>query len=572
MAKGTAEPEEEFNDQFILDDDMDDLSLDDDALFADLDNEIRLDGDQAAADTAEAAPEPAGDELPDLDLDLDAPADSAADGAAADDGLPDLDLDMDAPADAAAADDGLPDLDISLEMNSAEADTGDVDFDLDGEDMGKLDLDVDDDLGGAGLDDLMSSDDGLDDLMSSGDGLDDLVSESSVDDGLDDLAVGAEDIAADSGDLDMLIGESGEASDDELDSLIGDSEEPPAQADTEDAIDLNAFADELSADGSEEVAATESVDDELGDLDLSLGAEDMDVGLSDEGSAESGEDDLVLGDEELELPPLEAGDPMQAAVADLSLDGVDDLDFDALEAGDADAAAEAEAAEVDPHQFEAEADVDINELDEHLDALDASILEEESPDESEELPIAFSREELEDMGVDDIGTDSLEVPFGDLSQGDAGPDFSAVDDVDLGDDPVLELNLDNLESPVSGGEMFSNIAAPTSADLLDLPMTSFDLPTDSIAPQPVVAPQPVGAVGINTELLLSIPHQVNVEMGSVAMNGKDILALDYGSVVPLDRAVGEPVDLVLEGKAIAQGEIVLINGKNLGVRIVAVSK
>ena len=78
--------------------------------------------------------------------------------------------------------------------------------------------------------------------------------------------------------------------------------------------------------------------------------------------------------------------------------------------------------------------------------------------------------------------------------------------------------------------------------------------------------------GISTEILLSIPHRVNVEMGSVAMNGKDILELDYGSVVPLDRGVGEPVSLVLEGKAIAQGEIVLINGKSLGVRIVAVSK
>jgi flagellar motor switch protein FliN/FliY len=61
-------------------------------------------------------------------------------------------------------------------------------------------------------------------------------------------------------------------------------------------------------------------------------------------------------------------------------------------------------------------------------------------------------------------------------------------------------------------------------------------------------------------------------MGSVSLRGQDILDLNYGSVVPLDRSVGEPVDLVLEGRAIAQGEIVLINGKNLGVRIVAVNK
>ena len=64
MAKATAEPEEEFNEQFILDDDMDDLSLDDDALFADLDNEIRLDGD-TSTDTGADAP---GDDLGDMSL------------------------------------------------------------------------------------------------------------------------------------------------------------------------------------------------------------------------------------------------------------------------------------------------------------------------------------------------------------------------------------------------------------------------------------------------------------------------------------------------------------------------
>ena len=48
--------------------------------------------------------------------------------------------------------------------------------------------------------------------------------------------------------------------------------------------------------------------------------------------------------------------------------------------------------------------------------------------------------------------------------------------------------------------------------------------------------------------------------------GQQAVILEFG------RTVGEPVDLMLEGKAIAQGEIVLINGKNLGVRIVAVSK
>jgi flagellar motor switch protein FliN/FliY len=61
-------------------------------------------------------------------------------------------------------------------------------------------------------------------------------------------------------------------------------------------------------------------------------------------------------------------------------------------------------------------------------------------------------------------------------------------------------------------------------------------------------------------------------MGAVSLQGRDLRGLAYGSVVQLNRTVGEPVDLLLDGRTIAQGEIVLINGKNLGVRILALNK
>jgi len=61
-------------------------------------------------------------------------------------------------------------------------------------------------------------------------------------------------------------------------------------------------------------------------------------------------------------------------------------------------------------------------------------------------------------------------------------------------------------------------------------------------------------------------------MGSVTLNGNDLMKLAYGSVVQLSHTVGDPVELVLEGQTIAQGEIVLINGRNLGVRILSLRK
>jgi flagellar motor switch protein FliN len=133
-----------------------------------------------------------------------------------------------------------------------------------------------------------------------------------------------------------------------------------------------------------------------------------------------------------------------------------------------------------------------------------------------------------------------------LVQPEASP-FTAAPDVHLGAEEVLELNLRDLDE--SPGDAMKGAGLPLAKQAGREPSAR--------------------SVGIDRELLLSIPRKVNVEMGSVSLNGQEILQLSYGSIVQLDRMVGEPVDLVLEGRHIAQGEIVLINGKNLGVRILS---
>ena len=86
------------------------------------------------------------------------------------------------------------------------------------------------------------------------------------------------------------------------------------------------------------------------------------------------------------------------------------------------------------------------------------------------------------------------------------------------------------------------------------------------------APRASGGLAVDSAVLMSIPRKINVEMGAVTLNGREIMDLSYGSVVQLNQVVGDPVELVLEGRPIAQGEIVLINGRNLGVRIVSLHK
>ncbi|HZT43109.1 MAG TPA: flagellar motor switch protein FliN [Chthonomonadaceae bacterium] len=68
------------------------------------------------------------------------------------------------------------------------------------------------------------------------------------------------------------------------------------------------------------------------------------------------------------------------------------------------------------------------------------------------------------------------------------------------------------------------------------------------------------------ELILDIPLEVTVELGRVRMLIKDVLALASGSIVELDKVAGEPVDLLVNGRLVAKGEVVVIED-NFGIRI-----
>ncbi len=70
----------------------------------------------------------------------------------------------------------------------------------------------------------------------------------------------------------------------------------------------------------------------------------------------------------------------------------------------------------------------------------------------------------------------------------------------------------------------------------------------------------------NLDLLLDIPLSVTVELGRTRQAIKDILNLSAGSIVELDKLAGEPVDILVNNKLIAKGEVVVID-ENFGVRV-----
>jgi flagellar motor switch protein FliN len=79
------------------------------------------------------------------------------------------------------------------------------------------------------------------------------------------------------------------------------------------------------------------------------------------------------------------------------------------------------------------------------------------------------------------------------------------------------------------------------------------------------APAPNGA-GNDLNMILDIPVQLTVELGRTRIPIKHILQLAQGSVVELETLAGEPMDVLVNGYLIAQGEVVVVNEK-FGIRL-----
>ena len=72
--------------------------------------------------------------------------------------------------------------------------------------------------------------------------------------------------------------------------------------------------------------------------------------------------------------------------------------------------------------------------------------------------------------------------------------------------------------------------------------------------------------GSNIEILLDVPLEVSVELGRTKIVIKDLVQLGPGSIIELDKLIGEPVDLLVNDNLIARGEVVVFD-ENFGIRI-----
>ncbi|MBI5268585.1 MAG: flagellar motor switch protein FliN [Burkholderiales bacterium] len=94
-------------------------------------------------------------------------------------------------------------------------------------------------------------------------------------------------------------------------------------------------------------------------------------------------------------------------------------------------------------------------------------------------------------------------------------------------------------------------------------------PAEQVSPAAFTNFSPTGATsgaGNDLNMILDIPVQLTVELGRTRIPIKNILQLAQGSVVELETLAGEPMDVLVNGFLIAQGEVVVVNDK-FGIRL-----
>ncbi|HJP99441.1 MAG TPA: flagellar motor switch protein FliN [Rhodanobacteraceae bacterium] len=75
-----------------------------------------------------------------------------------------------------------------------------------------------------------------------------------------------------------------------------------------------------------------------------------------------------------------------------------------------------------------------------------------------------------------------------------------------------------------------------------------------------------GTAEVNMDVILDVPVTMAMEVGRTKISIRNLLQLNQGSVVELERAAGEPLDVFVNGTLVAHGEVVVINEK-FGIRL-----
>ncbi|MBU3071182.1 flagellar motor switch protein FliN [Aestuariicella sp. G3-2] len=131
---------------------------------------------------------------------------------------------------------------------------------------------------------------------------------------------------------------------------------------------------------------------------------------------------------------------------------------------------------------------------------------------------------------------------------------------DLMQDELLEeggdVNQDAMADEWAAAMAEAEAASQSDDDVSQMELSEF---TDQATPS-------IGDQSPDLDVILDIPVTISMEVGSTSITIRNLLQLNQGSVIELDRLAGEPLDVLVNGTLIAHGEVVVVNEK-FGIRM-----
>lgn len=140
--------------------------------------------------------------------------------------------------------------------------------------------------------------------------------------------------------------------------------------------------------------------------------------------------------------------------------------------------------------------------------------------------------------------------------------------------PEQTVNVQNVQPAVSPTPDMQQMAGamPVQSDMMQ--QQPYAMPNVNVQPaqfQPFNAGVSPLMQQENIDLIMDVPLEVTVELGRANKSIKEILDFSPGTIIELNKLAGEPVDVLVNGKFVAKGEVVVIE-ENFGIRIVEISK
>ncbi|MDN5850580.1 MAG: flagellar motor switch protein FliN [Nitrococcus sp.] len=124
------------------------------------------------------------------------------------------------------------------------------------------------------------------------------------------------------------------------------------------------------------------------------------------------------------------------------------------------------------------------------------------------------------------------------------------------------MSKQQIKQPVAG-EDWADVLADEDSSRDEAAATVAPAALDDLTAEPSLA---ADNEDVNLDVIMDIPVTLSMELGRTQINIRNLLQLNQGSVVELDRLAGEPLDVLVNGTLIAHGEVVVVN-ERFGLRL-----